>query len=232
MSYNTVKATYDVGDNQGDFAYMCRESGFPQVVEVFLQNPVIVNMSIKAYGTPKVYAFDLFFDPPNMHSEAVPLLCDSGLVSRVDPPSMNSGKVRCLRVLYKDATSVARYTGNLATPVYSIDSGWGSTLKTDTSGSNVLWNKFSGDYSLATMQNSWNPLADSNPRTSPLPRFPFTYFRFNVYPIQFATDNVWMTTGKNSCGELLVMGANYPNNNLPSTDKYDRYFNKKSEWIA
>eukprot|EP00741_Cyanophora_paradoxa_P002357 tig00000601_g2286.t1 len=76
--YQTLSGSLDVGNNTKDFARIPSGS----YVDVFLQNPVVIQVVQNAYATPKIYSYQLFFDPLSLSAEVIELLHESGLVKR------------------------------------------------------------------------------------------------------------------------------------------------------
>lgn len=219
MSYLSQNAL-DVADNLQDFARM---GG--QYIEVFMQNPVVVNATMDSYADPKVYSFQIFFDPKTVAAETMPLLTDAGIVKRVAPANEAAAKIRCMELRFKSGLSVAGIGSNLY-----VGTTWGFYLGTlkDTTGNNpknALYSLFESAVAPKNLVAAWDPSLGSgnNPRNSTLPRFPLTYFRFLVYPIEYAANSPWMTTNV-MAGELVGMyltywrtGNIFPENRIGST---------------
>eukprot|EP00741_Cyanophora_paradoxa_P019715 tig00021144_g19032.t1 len=195
--YQTLKGDLDVGTNAKDFARISSGS----YVDVFLQNPVVIQAVQNAYATPKIYSYQLFFDPLSLSAEVIELLHESGLVKKVAPATATANVLRCLEVKFRETgygPTVNRYpsSSNLpGTGVYQMR----GTLKGD-----ALFTKFNP--SPATLGALYT---GGNPRGSTLPRFPFTFFRFQVFPLSYAADQPHFSTGASLCAELRECSISY-----------------------
>eukprot|EP00741_Cyanophora_paradoxa_P018587 tig00021070_g17943.t1 len=194
--YQTLSGSLDVGNNTKDFA--CIPSG--SYVDVFLQNPVVIQVVQNAYATPKIYSYQLFFDPSTLSAEVIELLHESGLVKKVAPATATANVLRCLEVKFRETgygPTVNQYTDNSlpGTGAYTAR----GTLKGD-----VLFTKFNP--SPATLGALYT---GGNPRESNLPRFPFTFFKFQVFPLPYAADQPHFSTGASLCAELRECSISY-----------------------
>eukprot|EP00741_Cyanophora_paradoxa_P012928 tig00020629_g12484.t1 len=96
--YQTLSGSLDVGNNTKDFARIPSGS----YVDVFLQNPVVIQVVQNAYATPKIYSYQLFFDPLSLSAEVIELLHESGLVKKVAPATATANVLRCLEVKFRE----------------------------------------------------------------------------------------------------------------------------------
>eukprot|EP00741_Cyanophora_paradoxa_P000814 tig00000443_g785.t1 len=166
--YQTLNSL-DAGNNNSNFARIPSGS----YVDVFLQNPVVIQAVQNAYATPKIYSYQLFFDPSTLSAEVIELLHESGLVKRVAPATATANVLRCLEVKFRETgygPTVNQYT-DTALP------GTGAFTARGTLKGDVLFTKFNP--SPATLGALYT---GGNPRASGLPRFPFTFFKFQVFP--------------------------------------------------
>eukprot|EP00741_Cyanophora_paradoxa_P023487 tig00021586_g22689.t1 len=68
-----------------------------------------------AYATPKIYSYQLFFDPLSLSAEVIELLHESGLVKKVAPATATANVLRCLEVKFRETgygPTVNQYTDN------------------------------------------------------------------------------------------------------------------------
>eukprot|EP00741_Cyanophora_paradoxa_P024716 tig00000292_g23860.t1 len=113
--YQTLSGSLDVGNNTKDFARIPSGS----YVDVFLQNPVVIQVVQNAYATPKIYSYQLFFDPLSLSAEVIELLHESGLVKKVAPATATANVLRCLEVKFRETgygPTVNRYPSSSNLP--------------------------------------------------------------------------------------------------------------------
>eukprot|EP00741_Cyanophora_paradoxa_P006247 tig00000114_g6057.t1 len=194
MTSSVYNATLDVGSNANDFAKISSGS----YVDVFIQNPVVIQAVQNAYETPKNYSYQLFFDPGYVTAETIELLHESGLVKRVAPATATAAPLRCLEIKFTESYPTARQYTDAALP------GTGAYYHLGNLKGSKLFEKLNPSPSrLGALYT------DGNPRASSLPRLPFTFFQFQIYPLSYATDHPHFVTGSTLCAELVECSYSY-----------------------